>query len=595
MDVILLNEQFLNEEYVDNYESFIWREAYFGGDGDFELTFNKIDSDASPMAIGRILTHSETNRMCVVDTLEEEEDDDGVVMITWKGVDFTRWVFSRRVVQRTVMPTYKWTRSPHSSSSVQLYKGVEQERQQFINPHFVTSDEITPFRNVGGSADPKEAISGHLRVGNGVVAISGVTADNTSYRGFGYKMARQRLTNPTTSRQFTFSFSVSDVHLSAGGRVIVVMDFFNSRYQKIESMYTDSPAITADGRYQMTTPLHSFAPTFYDVTFIVDNRLNTKHASITDCGATFHSPRLKDGNTAGEFFAGDLSYLMLHPERKFSGLASDIMNDMIQEITRNNTDNPNDNIETSPYFPTGLDGYELEPKNPLPAETVDLYFGSTNLYEALLDVGQTYDMGVSIMRDLNGALYAYAHGGTDRRHKIVYDAKTDTLNNPSSLETIRDRRTHAVVYGKYDFVITDAYGSVTDHNGVSGFNRELLVVDANDVDLPHDTEELYSLLIQRGREALNEHQRVVGIDGEVPPHVPYVYQRDFGLGSMVTVKNDNGGVAEMRVTEYIFVSDAEGYRSYPTLSKNRYIDPGTWEAVPSGENWTNTPGYWGTR
>lgn len=154
---------------------------------------------------------------------------------------------------------------------------------------------------------------------------------------------------------------------------------------------------------------------------------------------------------------------------------------------------------------------------------------------------------------------------------------------------------HAVVYGKYDYVITDAAGSTTSHEDFSGYDREMLVVQASDVDLPHGTDELYSVLVQRGREALNDHQRISDIDGEVPPHVGYIYGKQFGLGSMVTVKNDNGGVAEMRVTEYIFVSDEEGVRSYPTLSKDRYIDPGTWEASRPSELWSNAVGFWQDR
>ena len=259
MDILLLNEEFKNEEFVDNYSSFIWREAYYGGDGDFELTMSKVDSDASSLSIGRILTHSETTRMCVIDTLEEEEDDEGVAMATWKGIDFTRWVYSRRSVMRTLMPTYKWVRSPHGSASVEVFKGAVTRRNDFINPHFITSDTVEPFRNVAGTAPPEEAITGHLRVGNGAVAVTGVTADNVTYRGFGYKMSRQRITE-VGARQFTFSFDVSDLQLSPGGRVIVLMDFFNSQYQKIPSMSIDSVAITEDGRYSMTTPLHSFAP-----------------------------------------------------------------------------------------------------------------------------------------------------------------------------------------------------------------------------------------------------------------------------------------------------------------------------------------------
>lgn len=594
MDIILLNEEFKNEEFVDTYESFIWREAFYGGDGDFELTMSKADSDASPMSIGRILTHSETNRMCVIDTLEEEEDDEGVVMSTWKGIDFTRWVFSRRVVQRTVMPTYSWSRAPHSSTSIERYKGAITARNHFINPHFLVDDRAEPYIN-RAAPYTDESITGNIRVGNGVVGLTGVTSDDVNYRGYGYKMPRQRFTAEMRHRQYTFSITVEDVNLTPGARIIVLLDFYNSTYNLITSMHTDTGGIYADGTYHVTTPYNDFVPTFYDITFVIDNRETVTRVAIEDCSATFHSPVFNGGTSPGHFFAGDMSYLMLHPERKFDGAPSNIMKNMIYQITRNNTDTPNDNINTVQGFPPGLDGYELGPHNPVPLETVDLYFGAVSLYDALLAIGETYDLGVSIMRDTNGALFAYPHGGTDRRTRIVYDPSTDTLENPSSVETMRDHRTHAIVYGKYDFVITDAAGSVTDHETVAGYNRELLVVSANDVDLEHGTEELYSVLIQRGREALNEHQRVSGIDGEVPPHVTYRYQRDFGLGSMVTVKNDNGGVAEMRVTEYIFVSDEEGVRSYPTLSKDRYIDPGTWEASRPSELWNNAVGFWEDR
>lgn len=595
MDILLLNEEFKNEEFVDTYSSFIWREAYYGGDGDFELTMSKVDSDASSLSIGRILTHSETNRMCVIDTLEEEEDDEGVVMSTWKGIDFTRWVFSRRSVMRTLMPTYEWARSPHGSASIERFKGAVTRKNDFINPHFITSDTVEPFRNVAGTAPPEEAITGHLRVGNGAVAVTGVTADNATYRGFGYKMTRQRITNPV-ARQFTFSFSVSDLYLSPGGRVIVLMDFFNSQYQKISSMSIDSVPITEDGRYDMTTPLHSFAPSFYDVTFVVDNRLDPAYSAIEDCGATFHSPRLVEGAVGGDFFAGDSSYLMLNPERKFSGTPVDIMRTMIDVITRNNTDRPKDNIDVAVGIPPGLGGYSVTPKNPVPIENVDLYFGPMSLYDALLSVGETYDLGVSIMRNTEtGQLYSWVHGGTDRTDHVTYDPETDTLNNPSSVQTARDYMSHAIVYGKYDYVITDASGSTTSHEEFSGYDREMLVVQATDVDLEHGTDELYSVLVQRGREALNDHQRISNIDGEVPSHAEYAYGEYFGLGSMVTVKNDNGGVAHMRVTEYIFVSDEEGIRSYPTLAKDRYIDPGTWEAQRPSELWNNAVGTWAER
>lgn len=595
MDIILLNEEFKNEEYVDTHESFIWREAFYGGDGDFELTMSKADSDASSMAIGRILTHSETNRMCVIDTLEEEEDDEGVVMSTWKGIDFTRWAFSRRSVMRTLMPTYSWGKAPHDSVSIETYKGATTGRNFFINPHFLVDDRAEPYINRSSPWD-EDAITGNLRVGNGVVALTGVTSDAAGYRGYGYKMTRQRFTAGHTQSRYTFSITVEDVNLTPGARIIVLLDFYNSAYELIASMHTDTGGIYADGTYHTTTPNHSFNPTFYDITFVIDNRETVTRVAIEDCSATFHSPVFNAGTAPGRFFAGDMSYLMLNPERKFSGTPMDIMNAMINDITRNNTDRPIDNIATTPGFPPSLGGYSNNPKNPVPIENVDLYFGAVSLYDALLAVGETYDLGVSIMRNPStGQLFAWSHGGTDRKSVITYDPETDTLNNPSSVQTARDYMSHAVVYGKYDYVITDAAGSTTSHEDFSGYDREMLVVQASDVDLPHGTDELYSVLVQRGREALNDHQRISDIDGEVPPHVGYIYGKQFGLGSMVTVKNDNGGVAEMRVTEYIFVSDEEGVRSYPTLSKDRYIDPGTWEASRPSELWSNAVGFWQDR
>lgn len=595
MDILLLNEEFKNEEFVDNYSSFIWREAFYGGDGDFELTMSKADSDASPMSIGRILTHSKTNRMCVIDTHEEEEDDEGVVMSTWKGIDFTRWVFSRRSVMRTLMPTYSWRKAPHSSTSIETYKGTMSGRNHFINPHFITSDTVEPHI-VRNAPSTEESVTGHLRVGNGVVALSGVTSDGVDYRRYGYRMARQRFTADDRQRQYTFSITVEDVHLTPGARVNVLIDFYNSVYELITSMRTEIGGIYTDGTYHVTTPYNSFVPSFYSITFYIDNRETTNYVAIEDCSATFHSPVFNGGTLLGRFFAGDSSYLMLNPERKFSGTPMNIMNAMINDITRDNTDRPKDNIATTPGFPPALGGYSSAPKNPVPIENVDLYFGPISLYDALLSVGETYDLGVSIMRNpITGQLFTMAHGGTDRKNAITYDPETDTLNNPSSVQTARDYMSHAIVYGKYDYVITDAAGSTTSHEDFSGFDREMLVVEASDVDLWHGTEELYSVLVQRGREALNAHQRISDIDGEVPPHVSYEYGKQFGLGSMVTVKNDNGGVAHMRVTEYIFVSDEEGVRSYPTLSKDRYIDPGTWEASRPSELWNNAEGFWEDR
>lgn len=604
MDIYLLNDRFFPESVLSSYESFIWSERFIP-DNDFELVMSKEDSRASGLQPGRFINHSETHRVCVVTTREETRDVYGAEMVTWTGQGLERWLFDRRSSFRTRMPTYRWSRTPHSSASIERYKGSVTDRNDFINPHFLVGDTATPFRNVGnlGSGKPEDFITGNLRVSNGAIALSGVSADNASYRGFGYKMTKQRISAPLEARQFTFSFSVSDVFLSAGARVIVVLDFFNSSYNKISTMSVDSPTITEDGRYHMTTPLHSFAPTFYDATFIIDNRLNPTHATITDCSATFHSPSLKAGTTPGEFFAGDSSYLMLHPQRVFSNQLDGILEEIIDATVLDNQDWSQENLPLVKGYPAGepMGGYNAAPFVDIPDVAVDVFLSPSTVFEALESVCEEYDLGWGIFLDrILGKLHIETFGGTNRTVRaeggyftpIVYDPDLDTLKDVSILSSIENRYDLAVVYGKYDYVICDILGSETEHQEYGGLDRELLVVDATSIDLPHGTQELKDVLIAKGREALASHQRIMTLDGTVTDHVPYIYEQQFAVGSMVSVRDGQGFEAEMRVSEYIFISDKEGYRAYPTLKENKYINPGTWEAVKPSLVWNTATGTW---
>ena len=51
------------------------------------------------------------------------------------------------------------------------------------------------------------------------------------------------------------------------------------------------------------------------------------------------------------------------------------------------------------------------------------------------------------------------------------------------------------------------------------------------------------------------------------------------------MRNDDGVTNQMQVTEQIFVDDKEGTRSYPTLTINTFIMPGTWSAWDFNKVW----------
>src|SRR5690606_17136547 len=95
-----------------------------------------------------------------------------------------------------------------------------------------------------------------------------------------------------------------------------------------------------------------------------------------------------------------------------------------------------------------------------------------------------------------------------------------------------------------------------------------------------------------GKEALAEHRVIIAFDGEIPQFGSYIYGVDYSLGDLVEQRNSDGLATNMRVTEQIFISDQQGFRSYPTLTINLLITPGSWYAWTAGQVWDDAEGYW---
>jgi hypothetical protein len=75
-------------------------------------------------------------------------------------------------------------------------------------------------------------------------------------------------------------------------------------------------------------------------------------------------------------------------------------------------------------------------------------------------------------------------------------------------------------------------------------------------------------------------------DGEVNQYQGYIYGEDYGLGDLVEMRNRDGVVTYKRVTEQIFVSDANGDRAYPTLAMDEFSGGVTWLS------WSNKEDTW---
>lgn len=220
------------------------------------------------------------------------------------------------------------------------------------------------------------------------------------------------------------------------------------------------------------------------------------------------------------------------------------------------------------------------------------------LYNAIRELCVMYDLGFRLVRNFDTSqLYFNVYTGSDRTSAqktlpaVVFSPEMDNLQNTTALKTTEDAKNVAHVVSDVGAVIV--YGDNVDPE-VEGFERRVLLVETtvetnegstDPLKPPLTAEQIQAALVQAGREELSKHRTLSAFDGEIDQRSTYRYGVDYNLGDMVEIRNADNESNYMRVTEQIFVSDQEGERSYPTLTLNQYINPGSWLAWNYNQSW----------
>lgn len=309
---------------------------------------------------------------------------------------------------------------------------------------------------------------------------------------------------------------------------------------------------------------------------------------------------------------GSLSGLDTAEKWILTGTPQDIMNSMVNHIVITGTVSTSDILsELNPWIPSSSGGDTFEstfestfggsgtgnnPGDiPFPTETITVEVEPTDLLGAISNLATLYNLGFRIWLDRDThELSFYIYSGVDRTSgqsivpSVVFGESQDTLSNVNSIMSTASYKSVALVLAKKDssWVYADNLDPFT-----TGFDRKVIVVAASDLDADPGPG-LNASMLQKGKEALGANRPIIGFDGEIANKNPYVYNVDYGLGDLVEIRDSNGNINNMRVTEQIFISDAEGERSYPTLTFDMLITPGTWLARPISQNWIDATGQW---
>lgn len=233
---------------------------------------------------------------------------------------------------------------------------------------------------------------------------------------------------------------------------------------------------------------------------------------------------------------------------------------------------------------------------PEPTEIVQIDLPVTTVLDGIKQVCDVFGLGFRMVRHADdGKLYFNIYAGNDRTTQqssltpVLFSADLDNLTNVTTLRSIESFKNTAYVFSPYGSKMV--YADLVDPS-IAGFERRVLMVDVTDAEEGMSAANLSALLTQRGKEALAAHRSLTAFDGEIPEFGSYKYGTQYELGDLVEMRNADGASNNMRVTEQIFVSDSEGERSYPTLSFEMYITPGSWRTWDYNQVWNTATKMW---
>lgn len=267
----------------------------------------------------------------------------------------------------------------------------------------------------------------------------------------------------------------------------------------------------------------------------------------------------------------------------FTDTPANIARAVFDAVCRNNVWYPQDNI---PFITAG----NIYPADniPEPADVVSIEIKPGTLYDVIQQLCEIFELGFRLVRNAdNSQLMFNIYAGNDRTTlqstlpAVIFSPELDNLSDVSYLTSISTSKNAAFVQAPNGSLMV--YADNIDPS-IAGFDRRVLYVDASDIDDSAGAG-LDAKLLQRGKNELALNTTLSAFDGEIPKNSQYKYHEHYELGDLVEVRNSDKVTNNMRVVEQIFVSDAQGDRSYPTLAVKLLITAGSWYAWPAGGVW----------
>jgi Siphovirus ReqiPepy6 Gp37-like protein len=234
-----------------------------------------------------------------------------------------------------------------------------------------------------------------------------------------------------------------------------------------------------------------------------------------------------------------------------------MINDHIQTPTDSNDRLPNFYADTSM---TGSGTSE--------ARSMD----KVTVHAAIMSLLAVDNLGIRVLRrnpfgkeGANDRTLFRIHNGVDRTANVIFSKKAGDLESSEYLWTNRKYVNSVIVAGRYV--------NVKVHTaGLTGYNRSMGVVEADDIDGHLDTvpsgatlTAIVAKMQTRGRAAMVQQNRINLIRADLSEMYRFQYRRDYNIGDIVTIDGNYEEITPMRVVEYVEIQDENEEKGHPTL------------------------------
>ena len=547
MELYVLDSLFRRATVVDTFDSCVWTERY-NDVGDLTLNIHSTLGNRNLFTPGTYLAMNRSRRVMKIDTVEDKRSSDGTQTLVCTGSSIENMMAERPArdsvsVGLTAEPKWIITGLP-AAIARQLFQNIMVDA--VLDP-----GDALPFYTVGnaypadGIPEPDVTVSLSLDPTDLLSALKTICQTYD----LGFRITR----NADTSQMFFNVYSGND---------------------RTSSQTVNAPVI--------------FAP-------VLDNLLNSSYLTSTkqyrnvayvfgaDAAAKVYDTGIDPG-TAGfvrrvlPVTASDLKY----PDRSTAGVGG-----------------------TPAYTVTMAQQTAVKAVQSLTSITTfqhDSLQKILNLTRILPqdDVNITTALGVVfalVGTQAASILSAQSVAGvtTDQKNALIDLGNLLRLTSAevSSLNTLLSNNTSLTSTQKTDITAAANLQNTTVMPG-----EVTLITAAVTTSHAYDATEdaaYTALLTARGLQELAKNNNITAFDGEIPQFGSYVYDLDYFLGDLTEMRNIDGIVNQVRVSEQIFSQDANGEKSYPTLASRLVITPGVWGAWDANQNWADVDDgeHWG--